>query len=177
MTFVLSDVPKPAGSNSPGMADEILIADKNAITAFPPVMAYANPGDTLRLDGDITFDAADGFVQLYATKDTVQLMLKKVGQKDSRGWNIELPFFAPGLNAALAELLDNDPDIVVLVKKPDCLGNEYICLGTDCRALEISGDFDSALANDESGRHGWTGMIQGYVPKFYYYTGTVTMKP
>jgi hypothetical protein len=177
MTFVLSDIAKPAGSNSPGMSEEILVTTKSSILAFPSLMVYAAPGDTLRLTGDITFEAADGFVKLYATKDTVQLMIKKVGMKDSRGWNIELPFFAPGLNAPLAELFAEDPDVVVLVKKPDCIGSEYICLGTDCRALEISGDFDSSLANDDSGRHGWSGMIQGYLPIFYYYDGVITLKP
>jgi hypothetical protein len=177
MTFVLSDIPKPSGNNSPGMSEEILIATKSSILAFPGVIAYANPGDTLVLDGDITFEAADGFVSLYATKDTVQLLIKKVGMKDSKGWNIELPFFVPSLNAAFAELLSADPDVLLLVKKPDCVGTEYMAFGTDCRALEVTGDFDSSLANDDSGRHGWSAMISGYLPTFHYYNGTITMKP
>lgn len=177
MAWEIGDIVKPTGGNSPGMSEELLVCVKQEILAFPSVVSYTNPGDTLRLDGDITFDTGDGFVSIYTTKDTVQLMLKKVGQKDSRGWNAELPFFCPGLNAPFAEMLTEDPDLVVLVKKPDCEGTEYICLGTSCRGVEISGDFDSALANDESGRHGWSGMIQGYLPKFYFYTGTVTEKP
>lgn len=176
MPYELSDFVKPGGSNAPGMSEQILMCLKSDILVFPQAMTPVAPGDTLRITTDITFEIGDGFVEAYATKDTVQLMLKKVGQKDSRGFNAELQFFVPGLNAAWAELLLNDPDVVVLVKRPDCDGLEYVCLGTKCRGMEVNGDFDSALASDESGRHGWSGMIQGYIPKYYYYTGEVTMQ-
>lgn len=176
MPWEITDIVKPAGANPPGMSEEILVAVKQEILAFPAEKAYTVAGDTMRLDGDITFTAPDGFVRVYATQDTVQLMLKKVGQKDSRGWNLDLSFWCPGLNAPFAELLTQDPDLVVLVKKPDCEGSEYVCLGTSCRSVSLSGDFDSALANDESGRHGWSAKVEGYVSKFYYYTGTVTLK-
>lgn len=178
MSYELVDIPKVGGSNAPGMSEQILVCDKKEILAFPAVIdPVVNPGDSLRLDGDITFDTGDGFVEIYATKDTVQLMLKKVGQKDSRGFELELPFFHPSSNPAFAELLLEDPDLVILVKKPDCEGTEYICVGTSCRGVEIHGDFDSGLSNEAEGRHGFSATISGYVPKYHYYTGTVTMKP
>lgn len=178
MAYELADIVKQGGSNAPGMSEQIKICLKSDILAFPATVSpVVNPEDALTLDGDITFDTGDGFVDVYATKDTVQLMLKKVGQKDSRGFNAELNFFIPALHKQFAALLVEDPDVVFLVKKPDCAGTEWIVLGSDCRGIEVNGDFDSDLANNESGRHGFSAKGQGYIPKFFFYTGTVTMKP
>lgn len=177
MAYELVDIVKPSGSNSQGMSETILIADRNKVLSFPPTtISPAVPGDTLRLEGDITFDEDEGFVKVYATQDTVQLMLTPVGQKDSRGWNVNLDFWCPGLNAPFAELLAADPDLVALVKRPECDDSEWVCLGNTCRGVGISGEYDSALSNDESGRNGWSGKISGFVPQYYFYSGEVTMK-
>lgn len=178
MAYELVDIVKPSGSNSQGMSETILIADREKILAFPSTKTPTNPGDTLRLDGDITFDElkGDGFVKIYATQDTVQLMLTPVGQKDSRGWSVNLDFWCPGLNAPFAELLAADPNLVVLAKRPECDDSEWVCLGNTCRGVGISGEYDSALSNDEGGRNGWSGKISGFVPQYYFYSGEVTMK-
>jgi len=178
MAYELTDIVKQGGANAPGMSEQIKMCLKKDILAFPPTTTpVVNPEDAITLDGNITFDTDFGFVNVYATKDTVRLMLKKVGQKDSRGINAELEFFVPALHKKFAALLREDPDVVFLVKKPDCAGSEWIVLGSACRGLEINGDFDSDLANNESGRHGYTAKGQGYIPEFYFYSGTVTMKP
>lgn len=163
--------------SAPGMSEEIYLCQKTDILLFPPVITpQVAPGDSLRLVGDITFGVGDGWVKAYATKDTVELALKKVGMKDSRGFKVELGLFVPGLNPAWAELLINDPDLVVLCKRPDCDGTQYVCLGTTCRGIEVFGDFASGKSDDEGGRHGWSGMLSGYVQRYYYYTGVITIK-
>lgn len=177
MAYELIDIERPAGNFAPGMSEMILLADPKKVLVFPgTTTSPTNPGDTLRLEGDITFGEGDGWVQVYATLDTVQLMLTKVGQKDSRGWNAGIDFWCPGPNPAFAELLAGDPNVIALVRQPDCAATEFIVLGDKCRSLGISGEYDSSLANDESGRNGWSGKIEGYLPKFYFYSGEITMK-
>lgn len=177
MSYELAEFVRPTGNHPPGMSEMIFMCLKQDILVFPAVKTYVDPGDQIRIEADITFAEGDGFVPVYVTKNTVELMLKRVGQKDSRGWNAELHFFVPGLNAPWGELRLQDPDLVFLVKRPDCVGTEYIVLGNKCRSMSLEGEFGSGKADDESGRHGWTEMATGYLQSYYHYTGEVTIKP
>lgn len=114
-------------------------------------------------------------MKCYATKDTVEATLQRIGQKDSRGWNAEIEFFVPGINAAWIELLNEDPELIMLVKAPDCDVDEWLCLGDLCRSMELDGEFASGSAGDESGRFGWTNTAKGFLSTPRIYTGTVTI--
>lgn len=178
MSYELTNIPKAEGKNPPGMADTILMCRRQEVLTFPPsISPVVNPGDSLRLDGDITFDTGDGWVEVYATQDTVETLLKKVGQKDSRGFNAEIPFFHPSLSAAFLELLVEDPDLIFAVKRSGCNGTEYIIFGDDCRSLKLMGDYGSGKSDDESGRNGTEAMASGYIPNPWFYNGTITLKP
>lgn len=173
----LSEFVKEPGNHPPGMSEIIYMCQKQDVLVFPGVMDTPTaPGDTIRITEDITFDEGDGFVPVYATQDTVELILKKVGQKDSTGWSAQVNFFVPGLNAPWGELRSADPDLIFLVKRPDCDGTEFIVLGNKCRSMKLTGEFGSGKSDDESGRHGWSEVATGYLNAYYHYTGEVTIK-
>lgn len=177
MAYKLADFVRPAGNHPPGMSDILLIVQRKDIKTFPGVLSTNAQGATVTLDGNIEFEADSGlgFVKCYATKDTIQATMQRIGQKDSRGWSVEIPFFVPAINAPWIEFMNEDPELVVLVKAPDCEKDEWLCLGDLCRALELEGQFESGEASDESGRHGWTNTLKGYLSTPRIYTGTITM--
>lgn len=169
MSVVLANFTKK-GNGVPGMSEKIYIALRDQVIFPATVTPIAAPGDRFRLAGDITFkESAHGWVEAYATKDTVQSMLERVGTKDSKQWKASVKFFVPTLDPQYVDLLHDDPDVIIATRRPDCTNAEWYIFGDNCKALEVTGVFDSALSSDDSGKHGFNVDVMGNIPKVYFY--------
>ena len=98
--YEYNTLPKKQQDNAPGTKKRVFAAPSRLITAISaPTGAGTTPGDTIVIPGDHTFGASDGFFELYTTLDTSQLTAESVGERDSRGHNVKLECFHPGIRS------------------------------------------------------------------------------
>ena len=71
MAYDFVEIDGPQGrDNKGGLAVDILIADLSTATAVAVPGAYSSAGDEVKITGDHTFGASDGFVKIRMVPDS-----------------------------------------------------------------------------------------------------------
>lgn len=170
-----SDLPGLQGAdNDPGLEQTVYIAPLSDFDVIAdPIDPPVNPGDTLRITADHTFQATKGWLQLYTTLDTAKLVSEAIGERDGRGHNPKLDFFHPGGSEAAAEFAyaaKNDAFLILVTTQ----NGKIIQIGRAGMGADIVGSFNSGTVSSE--RNGWTFTCETF-GKLFYYEGLITLKP
>lgn len=177
------DIPrinKPTASLIPGLGQEILIAEYDWVTTWAgPMASLTLYGDESRITDPHVFTVGKGFRKAYISNRDSELLATYMGSQDSRAVKPELNAFMPGINPVTTTFFAANKRYLVLIPSPDCAGNQYIQIGTQCRGAEIPAEsVKMTTGKAESGDavgHSFT--INGYQDKLYFYEGTVTLYP
>jgi hypothetical protein len=161
----IQDLPKATGKSNPsGMSSELLLLPVEWIASIPAPPVWAAPGDSLKIDGDITVNdpLTQGFIKVYVTAKTARLLMEMVGQEDSRSMNITFEFKRPGFDAGFLEMLLEDKDWIFACRNPDCNDNTRYIIGAPCNPAKLGGSNDSNLLGQADAQKGWSGMMSYY---------------
>lgn len=169
-----SELVGPQGAdNDPGLEQTVWVAPLSAFTTIEVPAGGANPGDSLVIDVAHTFEASEGFVPMYTTKDTGKLISEAIGERDGRGHMPKLEFFHPGGGAAAREFAYAAKNDVFIVLVKDANGN-VLQLGREGMGVDIVGNYDSGTVS--SGRNGWSFTCETF-GKIFDYTAAIAEKP
>jgi len=147
MSYDLTDILKPAGTN-PGAGGGI----KSIIFAIlaSDVLSLPDRGeDLVTMTGDISMKTGKYIHQIYATPKTIEQVCKKLKgeNRDSGGFEISVPFFHPGLEAAILEFQakHSNSDFYILIK--NCPAKKVYLVGEECNSVWMD-DFESKWGKD-----------------------------
>ena len=174
MPYTYADKPKKLQDNAPGTKKKVLVAPSRLFTAIAtPAAAGAGDGDTIEITGNHTFAAPDGFVELYTTLDTQELVAEMVGERDSRILNPKFDCFHPGIYKELLEFGNwaKDDEFIVLVQ---LLDGTYVQLGNEDVGCDIT--YKLGSGKNSGGGKGATFTVETFGTP-YIYAGVVTLKP
>lgn len=174
MAYDFGHLKKSTTDNAPGLKKRVLVAPRRLFTTLAePSAAGVTPGDKILISADHTFAVGDGWIELYTTLATAELIAESVGERDSRTTNPSLTCFHPGSYAAALEFAEEgkNEDWIVLVEG---LNGEFIQIGEDTLEAEMSYAFNSGKV--DGGQKGITFTFSSY-GKLYVYEGAITLKP
>lgn len=168
MSYDLTDLAKPSANAAAGGGFKynlvVLLADDVDIDNFP-----ARGADLITITGDIPMLAGKEMHTLYTTPETAKFTQKMVGERDGKGFEIELEAFHPGITKEAKSYLAkhaNDDFFVIL---EECSTGIKHLFGTPCSPCTITAaDTDSgAKAADKKGTTLKFGYSDSYPPAIY----------
>lgn len=176
------DIPritKPVNGVTPGVGQEILIAEFDWFDELAVPTLNTNYGDDCRIVEDHTFLTGKGFRKCYISNRDSELLAKYLGGQDSRAVMPSVKAFMPGINPVTTTFFAANKRYIVLVPPPDCSNTRWVQLGVSCRPAEIPPESvqmkgGKAESNDPSGHEF---EVVGYQDKNYFYEGAVTLYP
>lgn len=172
------DFLQPSGSNPPGLGNKFLASERSWITTFPNVPSQTNYGDIAEIVGDIVFALGKGFREFYTTIGEQELMAKRVGQRDSKGFLIDFDFFTPGNSNDLSVWFSEDKNFTFLIEDANCDVPTMYLMGAKCLSAVIEeGEWKSGKAMDPNSRKGWVGKLRAYMTRLTKYSGDITLYP
>jgi len=172
MAYIYSSLAKAKQDNAPGTKSFIYVAPIDKFTTIEkPVAAGAGDGDTVEITADHTFGVGDGFIKLYTTKDTQELIAELVGERDSEVFNHKFECSHPGLSKEVLEFLNwaKDDQFIVLIPELD---GSYLQLGME----DLGCDIKSAYGTGKlSGGYKGSKLTCESFHRPLKYAGTVTI--
>lgn len=166
MAVEIVDLPKSTGDkNTSGMSSELWMIPAEWINTIPgPPDPLVNPGDDLRINGEITVNdpLTQGFIKVYVTARTAQMVMELVGQEDSKGLDIKFTFKRPGIDIAFLSTLRQDKDWVFAARNPDCNDNDRFVIGAACNPAKLMANNDTGLLGQQDAYKGWSGTLSYY---------------
>ncbi len=161
--------------NKPGLMKNVYIAPLRELTLAEPVDSGNMDGSSVEITSDHTFadPATQGWVKMYTTLDSAQLIAETIGERDGRGTRQELTAFRPGMSAwdiefANVALYD---EFVVLV---ETLEGDFLQMGTQRMGVECTGA-SADTGTVSSGRKGYTFTFEVF-DKPFIYSGAIAEK-
>ena len=125
-----------------------------------------------------TFLTGKGFVEMYTTIGESELMAKKIGARDSKGFLIEFDFFFPGKDDTAAQMFGEEKEFIYLIRHFDCGTPTVWQMGGKCLSARLEeGEWKSGKALAADSRMGWVGKLQAYMSYLTTYSGTITLYP
>ena len=174
MVYDFKKMARKAVDNSPGLSTQAWMAPlRTFLEVAKPTNAGVTPGDSILIDGDHTFDIADGFIPIYATQDTASIGTETIGEMDSRGSNKTGEFFYPGIDAESIEFMENakNENWVILFENLD---EKLFQMGSKMLPAEVVGSLQTGTLGSD--KKGIIFTVNNFGP-LYIYEGVVTEKP
>lgn len=167
---------KPAKVNAPG-AGKIYYSEVGDFATIATTPASpATQADKVTILDDHTFAGTDGFREMYGTDTKKGVTSTAFGGRDSGGVEVMVEVFFPGDSEAFNAFLLDDPDLILLVGKPDCSQASFEQIGTACNPAKIVKDHAyNSLKLGESDDRGTLFKVSAYQPSRLTYKGAVTL--
>lgn len=162
--------------NRPGLMKNIYIAPvRDFASIATPTDSGNMDGSSVTITGDHTFNVGRGWIRMYSTLASAQLIAETIGERDGRGHRLELNAFRPGVGAQNIEFANKAlyDEFVILV---ETLEGEFLQMGTERLAVECTGASMDTGNVEGSGRKGYTFTFETFGSP-YVYEGTITELP
>ena len=161
--------------NRPGLTQNVYLAPVRDFDALQvPTDSGLMDGSSVTIAGDHTFQAGRGWIQMYTTLESAQLIAETVGERDGRGQRLELTAFRPGVKAVNIEFAKKATyDRFILLV--ETLEGDYVQMGSKTLAVECtSANMDTGTVG--GGRKGYTFTFDTFDGPFVY-QGAITELP
>lgn len=174
MTYVFRKLTSPQKVAS-GVAEKLLyapVADFDTIAV--PTAPFTNPGDSITIAGDHTFNAGKGFMEIALAPQKNSVDEKTRGDIGLKGLNSELKVFVPGSYKEAHELVENmlNVPMIFIIKDSESVNeDEYYQLGNASFGAYLDVNFKTGTTKD--GQKGFDGTIT-FDSGLNFYTGVVT---
>jgi hypothetical protein len=164
-----------ANENRPGLMKNIYIAPvRDFATLAVPAPTGNMDGSSVVIAADHTFNVGRGWVRMYSTLESAQLIAETIGERDGRGHRSELTAFRPGVSAANIEFANKAlyDEFIILV---ETLEGEFLQMGSERMGVECTGAaLDTGTVG--GGRKGYTFTFDTF-GSIYVYNGAITELP
>lgn len=180
MALTLTTIAGPNGlsQNVGGTTKRFFVAKKSDFTAIiakaemDDAVPPTNPSELIEIDGDHTFGATKGFIEVYNTRDSGNVETSYNTERDTNGMKVVYKLKHPGLNAAtLGKLvLAMNDQLICLVEMVD---GKIFQIGTERFPAELKMKFMSG--QNESGYRGCEIEVTGFETTPIIYSGVITM--
>jgi len=161
--------------NRPGLMKNVFIAPvRDFDTIEEPTDTGLMDGSSVKITGDHTFVATKGWLKMYTTLETAQLIAETIGERDGRGHRLELTAFRPGVGAENIEFANKaiGDEFLILV---ETLEGDYIQVGRERLAAECTAsNMDTGTVG--GGRKGYSFTFETFGSPLLY-EGVITEKP
>lgn len=161
--------------NRPGLMKNIYVAPVRDFATFAvPTDSGNMDGSSVLITGDHTFEAGRGWIPMYSTLESAQLIAETIGERDGRGHRLELTAFRPGVGAQNIEFANKAlyDEFIILV---ETLEGQFLQMGTERMGVECTGAaMDTGTVG--SGRKGYTFTFDTFGSP-YVYEGVITELP
>lgn len=171
MAYYDEVIAKPAKKKE-GLAVDFWFARIADFDAIAPLTPVADDNDSqVTITTAHTFLTDKGFIKATAYIYEGQLTTTPGGAPGAETNPSQVVYFMPETKA-LKALIDEAPDLMLMVKDADCGVSEFKQIGDSCAPTKIIGAFDSSKQN-EGGRKGWNVTFDS-ADTFYYYDAVLT---
>lgn len=161
--------------NRPGLMKNIYVAPVRDFDVLAtPVDSGNMDGSSVEISADHTFQAGRGWIRMYSTLESAQLIAETVGERDGRGHRLELTAFRPGVAAVNIEFANKAlyDEFIILV---ETLEGQFLQMGTERMGVECTGAaLDTGTVG--GGRKGYTFTFDTFGSP-YVYSGAITELP
>lgn len=160
-----------------GYKNVVLFAPRSKfLTIASPIDPPVALGDSLKISGDHTFGASDGFISWLCKKHSVTTTTETTGDPGAQSLVHHSTFVLLGDSASTLEQLRNllNDECIFLLKDQDCGESGYVQFGDNCLCPDVTVAFDGKTTAE--GLKEYTVEL-AVKDKKYFYEGTVTEKP
>lgn len=154
MTYSFTDISKPSASN-PGTGGNVRNVIYFALQSWVDEDNFpARDDDLVTIHEDLAF-LSEGWKELYATPESVDLKMNVVGEPDGKGFEITLEIFHPGRYAAFDGFLANVANENLYLKIRECSTGLRRIIGSPCSTAKVD-TAESGYGKNVSERKGTT---------------------
>lgn len=153
--------------NRPGLMKNVYLAPVRDFTAFvEPTDSGLMDGSSVEIPTAHTFAVGRGWVKMYTTLESAQLIAETIGERDGRGTRLELTAFRPGVSSKNIEFANKAlyDEFIILV---ETLEGQFIQLGRERMGVECTGAaMDTGTVG--GGRKGYTYTFDVFGSPYVY---------